>query len=446
MTDHRTGPPSPPRAGGSGDTEPPLRGFRRDKRHKVLGGICAGLARRCDLDPVIFRIVLVVLSVTAGAGLVFYGLVWLLVPYEGEEESDGRRLLTGRVDGPALTAVLCALVGCGLFVSMLNNGDLLFFAGVLGLLTAGAGHWSRQRGAGVQDPAAAQAVADAPPETRAPPVTDAPSWWRAPSAKGGVRDGGTPAYLWGPDAESGEPGTGFPPPGPHERFAGPAAGRSGGADGEGGERRRPPRIGGLVLLLALVAGALGTGVGWAGRPLGTSLVVGLSLALAVFGLGIVVSAFLGRLSAGSILLALLTTGLLVGASALPKDISGDWVRGEWRPTTVAGVRPVYRIGSGTGRLDLRELPLGEDTVVRTRVEAGAGRMEVLVPPGTRVKLDVDIGLGDIRLPGERADQFELTPGEERHVTLPPRPGAARSGTLVLRMHVGAGQAVVNRAP
>ncbi|MEV0847938.1 PspC domain-containing protein [Streptomyces sp. NPDC049954] len=475
MTDHRTGTPPPTRARGAGDTEPPVRGFRRDKRHKVLGGICAGLARRCDLDPVIFRIVLVVLSATAGVGLIFYGLVWLLVPYEEEEESDGRRLLTGRVDGPALTAVLCALVGCGLFVSMLNNGDLLFFAGVLALLTVGAGHWSRQRGAGVQDPAAAQAVADAPPETRAPPVADTPSWWRGPYAQGDIWVGEAPSppvYLWGPggllsfearyaglahgrkrpridpDAGSGEPDTGFLPPDWREQLARSSDGSHEGASPatEGEERRRPRRIGGLVFLLALVAGALGAGVGWADRPLGTSLVVGFSLALAVFGLGIAVSAFLGRLSAGSILLALVTTGLLIGASALPKDISGDWVRGDWRPTTVAQVRPVYSIGSGSGRLDLRGLAFGEDTVVRTRAEAGAGRLEVLVPPGTRVKLDVDVGLGDIQLPGERADRLEVTPGQERDVTLPPRAGAARTGTLVLRMHVGVGQAVVNRAP
>lgn len=475
MTDHRTGAPPHSRARGAGDTEPPVRGFRRDKRHKVLGGVCAGLARRCDLDPVIFRVVLVVLSATAGVGLIFYGLAWLLVPYENEEESDGRRLLTGRVDGPALTAVLCALVGCGLFVSMLNNGDLLFFAGVLALLTVGAGHWSQQRGVGGQDPAAAQAVADAPPETRAPPVADTPSWWRAPYAKGDIWVGEAPSppvYLWGPGglvpseiryagltrgrkrpridpgAESGEPDTGFLPPDWRERFARSSDGPHGGAgpDYEGGKRRRPRRIGDLVLLLALVAGGLGTRVGWEDRPLGTSLAVGLSLALAVFGLGIAASAFLGRLSVGSILLALMTTGLLIGASALPKDISGDWVRGDWRPTTVAEVRPLYSIGSGSGRLDLRGLPFGADTVVRTRAEAGAGRLEVLVPPGTRVKLDVDVGLGDIRLPGERADQLELTPGEERNVTLPPRAGAARSGTLVLRMHVGVGQAVVNRAP
>lgn len=51
-----------------------------------------GLGRYCNVDPVIFRIVLGVLSVTGGLGLIFYGFAWLLIPLEGEEENEARRL------------------------------------------------------------------------------------------------------------------------------------------------------------------------------------------------------------------------------------------------------------------------------------------------------------------------------------------------------------------
>lgn len=182
--------------------EPPAPGgprrFRRDRRQKMLGGVCAGLGRQCDMDPVIFRIVLAVLSATGGIGLIFYGFVWLFVPYDDEEENEVRKLLTGRVDGHALAAVLFALVGCGVFLSMLSNGSVLTFAVVLSLLLAGAGYWSQQRGAPDPDPLAAQAVADAPPEAQAPPVpVSYPSWWRDPIVKDGSHVGGT-GYLWGP--------------------------------------------------------------------------------------------------------------------------------------------------------------------------------------------------------------------------------------------------------
>lgn len=438
----------------------------------MLGGVCAGLARRCDLDPVIFRVVLVVLSATGGLGLIFYGFAWLLVPYEGEEETEGRRLLTGRVDGPALSAVLCALVGCGLFISMLRNADLLFSAGVLALVTAGAGYWSLRRESVIQDPAAAHAVADAPPETLAPPVRDAPSWWRMPTAAEHDIRVGTSPYLWGPEEvlyqprpHSGKRRPGFLAGGwkdssdawasawsgtgvqTLEADAEAAPGESGCSGATAGPQRRRPRwIGGWTFLAALLAGAVGAGVHWSDRPLGTSLTVGLSLALLVYGLGMVVSCFLGRLGAGSVLLALLTTGLLIGASVLPKDISAEWVRPDWRPASLAQVAPEYRIGSGEARLDLREVPFGKDTVVRTSARAGAGRLEVLVPEGTEVKLDVDIGFGDIRLPGDAPGDVDLSPGQERKTTLPPSAGAKDSGTLELRMHVGVGQVVVNRAP
>ncbi len=128
-----------------GGAEPPGR-FRRDRGHKMLAGVCAGLGRQCDMDPVIFRITLAVLSATGGLGLIFYGFAWLFVPYEDDEENEVRKLLTGRVDGQALTAVLFALVGCGVFLTMMTNGGVLSFAVILSLLLAGAGYWSRQRG------------------------------------------------------------------------------------------------------------------------------------------------------------------------------------------------------------------------------------------------------------------------------------------------------------
>ncbi len=48
----------------------------------MVAGVCGGLGRYCDVDPVIFRIVLGVLSATGGIGLIFYGFAWLLLPLE----------------------------------------------------------------------------------------------------------------------------------------------------------------------------------------------------------------------------------------------------------------------------------------------------------------------------------------------------------------------------
>jgi phage shock protein PspC (stress-responsive transcriptional regulator) len=426
-------------AGADADVIEEFGRFRRDRRYKMLGGVCAGLARQCDMDPVIFRIVLAVLSATGGIGLIFYGFMWLLVPYEDEEENEIRKLLTGRVDGQGLAAVLFALVGCGVFLSMLRNGGVLTFAAILSLLLAGAGYWSRQRGAPDPDPLAAQAVADAPPEATAPPVPDSyPSWWRDPIVKDGTHVGGT-GYLWGP---SDTPGLGV------AAAVDAARGPSYGQQIRTTDRSRPrgPRwIGGWVFLFALLAGGLGTGLTWNDRALGGSLQTGLASALVVFGAGIAVSSFLGRTGAGSIFLAVVTAGLLAASAALPKDISTHWTRTTWAPASATAVREKYDLGTGFGTLDLSRLKLTGGQTVTTRAEVGVGRLKVVLPKDATVKLKIDTGVGDIRLPGESEKDVDVEPGRHKQLTLTPASGTEGAATLRLGLEVGLGQVEVTRA-
>ncbi|MCX4764444.1 PspC domain-containing protein [Streptomyces sp. NBC_01275] len=430
--------------GGEAVERPPR--FRRDRRHKMLAGVCAGLGRQYDMDPVIFRITLAVLSATGGIGLIFYGFAWLFVPYADEEENEVRKLLTGRVDGQALTAVLFALVGCGVFLSMLNNGSVLTFAVVLSLLLAGAGYWSRHRDSSDPDPLAAQAVADAPPEAQAPPVPSAyPSWWRDPIVKDGTHVGGT-GYLWGPRDSRGRDisayvnvsltGHEHDPDGPEDIRTPP--GRSSGPRG-------PRWIGGWVFLLALLAGTLATRLLWDDHALGTSLQAGLAAALIVLGAGIAVSSFLGRTGAGSVFLAILTAALLAGSTALPKDIGTHWIDTTWQPTAVADVREAYDLGTGAGTLDLSRLELAKGQTVSTNAEVGVGKLRVIVPPDVTVKVKIDVGLGDIQLPGDDKKDVDVEPGKHQETTLTPVSGAKDAGTIDLDLQVGAGQAEVARA-
>ena len=59
----------------------PARGpLRRDTRHKVLGGVCSGIARRYGLSTTGLRLAFVVSCVLPGPQILAYLLLWVLLP------------------------------------------------------------------------------------------------------------------------------------------------------------------------------------------------------------------------------------------------------------------------------------------------------------------------------------------------------------------------------
>ena len=56
------------------------RRLRRDTRNKMLGGVCAGLARRYGLSVGGLRLAFVISCVLPGPQIVAYLLLWVLIP------------------------------------------------------------------------------------------------------------------------------------------------------------------------------------------------------------------------------------------------------------------------------------------------------------------------------------------------------------------------------
>ena len=54
--------------------------LRRSGTEKMLGGVCGGLAEYSGIDPVLWRVGFVGLTVAGGAGIVVYLLLWVLMP------------------------------------------------------------------------------------------------------------------------------------------------------------------------------------------------------------------------------------------------------------------------------------------------------------------------------------------------------------------------------
>jgi phage shock protein C len=56
----------------------------RSNDNKMLFGVCAGLAHYLNIDPVIVRLLAVLLTLWNGIGLVIYLILALIMPQESE--------------------------------------------------------------------------------------------------------------------------------------------------------------------------------------------------------------------------------------------------------------------------------------------------------------------------------------------------------------------------
>jgi phage shock protein C len=62
-------------------TAPPARPqLRRSSTEKMAGGVCGGLAEYSGIDPLLWRVGFVALTLAGGSGLLVYLLLWVLMP------------------------------------------------------------------------------------------------------------------------------------------------------------------------------------------------------------------------------------------------------------------------------------------------------------------------------------------------------------------------------
>lgn len=56
------------------------RHFYRSKNDKLIAGVCGGLAEYFEVDPVLVRLITLLLVLTAGTGCLAYLILWVIVP------------------------------------------------------------------------------------------------------------------------------------------------------------------------------------------------------------------------------------------------------------------------------------------------------------------------------------------------------------------------------
>ena len=82
--------------------------LRRSQSDRMVAGVCGGLGRYFDVNPMFYRVGFAVLTLLGGAGLLIYGAAVLVMPAEGRDESIVEEALREHRDRPA------RLIGIGL--------------------------------------------------------------------------------------------------------------------------------------------------------------------------------------------------------------------------------------------------------------------------------------------------------------------------------------------
>ena len=340
------------------DEAPPRRLVRSDEG-RWLGGVCAGLGRYFDINPLVYRIAFAALALAGGTGLLLYLAAYLVIPGEDSEESIAVEALQGHREHPWL------LVGVGLlsFGALFLLSEARFWPGTGNLwlaatLGGGAIVWwhvsNRDRA-----PRQAASTVEAAPTVEAATAETVP--------------GAPPVQV--PAPAPSVPRTPKPP-------------------------RKPS-------LFAPVLGALLAAAGLFGLLAvldiyDIDVAVGLAAGVLIVGAAIAVGAMTQRRVGGLVFLGLILLGAFGVAAATPVSVSSGVGEKTERPESVSALDPSYELGIGELNLDLSAVSLSPGT---TSVDAnvGIGNLVITVPRGIALEVDAHAGVGEVDVLGRRDD-------------------------------------------
>ena len=328
--------------------EAPSRRLVRTDDGRWLGGVCAGLGRYFDINPLVYRIAFAALALAGGTGLLLYVAAWLVIPGERSNESVAVETLRRHRDRPWL------LLGVGLlsFGALLALSEARFwpssgnvwFAATLGGAALIWWHLANRDRGPHTEPSATETVPSAGEPARG--VSSTPS---APPARPAARQ---------------------------SLFA-PALGALLAASG----------VFGLLAVLDVYD---------------VDLAVAFASGVAIVGATIAVGAMTQRRVGGLVFLGLILLAAFGVAAATPVSISSGVGERTEQPATVGELESSYELGMGELDLDLGAVTLPAGT---TPVEAsvGIGSLVITVPEDVALEIDAHAGVGEYNILGDRDD-------------------------------------------
>lgn len=419
--------------------------IRRSTSDKKLAGVCSGVARHWNVDPILVRVGWVLLAFSGGVGVVLYVAAWLLVPADGASTSLMDDWTKGQThnwprESWVVIVTVISLVTFAIFSSTTSIGfgpavvlALIWYFGyyksrtrqtpppppyrtpstygqptrpdALGTppvqqpfrypgpatpFTQAAEAWQQRvedmrRSAGSQAPS--QPPAAVPPVAPAGPSSPGGSAWQTypyHSGPSSIQDPTSPEVL---EAAARADFLATPDPvGLYTAATAPAKAASAPSRRTAARSlsaRRLRLVGLIVLGLALLGLAIADALGVPITP-----VIYLSAALLVVGLTLIAATWLGRargiLPVGLVLL-MVVLGMLVGRPAGP--ILHDF---SYTSLGQLAAEPV-QVQHGLVNVDLTQLDVTSDATLHA--ELGRGAMEIVVPANTNLVLDYQVGSG-----------------------------------------------------
>jgi phage shock protein PspC (stress-responsive transcriptional regulator) len=425
--------PPPSTSNAPGSEASPLTAFAwrhglvRPVQGRTFAGVTGAFGRATNTDPVLWKVILVVLTFFGGIGLLIYLLAWLFLPADGDTATPVEALGGGR--GYSRTSSIRTIVGLVILALMLAGYltepyrmtplvAVVLLGGVLLLLLR-----DQSRGRGPAAP-----VPGPMPQAEATPVTPP----AAPTAPFGAPTApfGTPPPPTGVAPPFAPQGPFAPPPPvpPMPRWQPPP---------------RPPRprsrLGLLTLSVAVIVlgGLIGANLaGYEIAPLAY-----LAVPLAILGLGLLIGTWLGR-ARWLIPLGIVLMLALGGGWAAIGD--GHWHRTDigvvtLQPHSVGDIPTEYRRNVGAIELDLSRVDFSE-TSTDIDVRVGLGAIEITVPSDVDVTVDASIDVGDATVFDQSWDGVGA--GSREFVDL--GPDGEGGGQLHITAAVGTGSLEIHR--
>lgn len=391
----------------------------------MVGGVCAGLARRWQVDPNLLRIAIVVLAFFGGLGLAAYGAGMLLMPRDGQAQMPVRRLLPFTRSWATPTVVAATIGALVVVVGLTSSGGIGL--GPVVIIFAIWFFGFRNHGSTRPVP---------PPEPT--PFERAADAWRQRLAEQDT-PGFETATLAGPAPAPGD----VPFQAPVEQrwsqpYTNPAADlmvRDNEPPAVVADRRRRRRLWWLALTFVGIGVLTVTILGAAGLPAGPLAYA--SAVLAGLGLTLLFAARTGRppLLLPATIIAGLVTASLMGSVAIGRI--GDV--GEYhRVVTASSDLPAeVNLAAGDVSLDLSGLQLTTDQ--NLAIHVGAGTVDLTLPTSVNTEVTWKVKMGDFD-PGNGAkeDGFDLSGVNSYPTTTPGAP------TLHVTLAVDLGDAEVRR--